>query len=110
MDKSAIEPRLPDPTLWTHITSGIAAFFAERLIGRPKVGAVTITFDGLTARCTMFIGLPFASFSSWAKWRPSAAPMMKSTATSMGRNRFARRAAWRMDARSSPGRCAVAMS
>lgn len=23
---------------------GIAAFFAERLIGRPKVGAVTITF------------------------------------------------------------------
>jgi cyclopropane-fatty-acyl-phospholipid synthase len=44
MDKSAIEPRLPDPTLWTHITSGIAGWFVERLIGRPKTGSVTITF------------------------------------------------------------------
>ena len=44
MDKSAIEPRLPDPTLWTHVKSAVAAWFVERLIGRPKVGAVTITF------------------------------------------------------------------
>lgn len=44
MDKSAIEPRLPDPTLWSNITSAAAAWFAERLIGRPVVGAVTITF------------------------------------------------------------------
>ena len=44
MDKSAIEPRLPDPTLWTHVTSGVGAFFARRLIGRPISGAVTITF------------------------------------------------------------------
>ena len=44
MDKSAIEPRLPDPTPWTHVTSAVAAWFVKRLIGRPKVGAVTITF------------------------------------------------------------------
>lgn len=44
MDKPAIEPRLPEPTLWTHITSGVMSWFGERLIGRPKVGAVTITF------------------------------------------------------------------
>jgi cyclopropane-fatty-acyl-phospholipid synthase len=44
MDKSAIEPRLPDPNLWTHITSGVMGYFIVRLIGRPKFGAVTITF------------------------------------------------------------------
>lgn len=44
MDKPAIEPRLPEPTLWTHLTSSVMSWFGERLIGRPKVGAVTITF------------------------------------------------------------------
>jgi cyclopropane-fatty-acyl-phospholipid synthase len=44
MDKSAIEPRLAGPTLWNNFTSAVAAWFGERLIGRPKRGAVTITF------------------------------------------------------------------
>ncbi len=50
MDKSAIEPRQAGTTLWSHITSGIAAFFGKRLIGRPKHGAVTITFPNGTSR------------------------------------------------------------
>ena len=50
MDKSAIEPRLPSPTPWTHLTSAVAGFFVERLIGRPKVGAVTITFPNGSTR------------------------------------------------------------
>ncbi len=44
MDKSAIDPRLPAPTVWSHISSGVVAWVVERLVGRPKVGAVTITF------------------------------------------------------------------
>ena len=44
MDKYAGEPRVGRPTLWANVTSGIAAWFAERLIGRPSRGAVTITF------------------------------------------------------------------
>jgi cyclopropane-fatty-acyl-phospholipid synthase len=44
MDNSAIEPRRTAPTLWHRVGSNIAAWFGERLIGRPKVGAVTITF------------------------------------------------------------------
>ena len=28
---------MPGPSLWSHITSGLAAFFAERLIGRSKL-------------------------------------------------------------------------
>ena len=31
------------PTLWTHLTSGIAAFFGKHLIGKPRHGAVTLT-------------------------------------------------------------------
>jgi cyclopropane-fatty-acyl-phospholipid synthase len=50
MDKSAIEPRLPDPTVWTHITSSVMGWFATRLIGRPKIGAVTITFPNGAVR------------------------------------------------------------
>ncbi|RYE08398.1 MAG: class I SAM-dependent methyltransferase [Hyphomicrobiales bacterium] len=50
MDKSAIEPRLPDPTPWTHVTSAAAAFFTERLIGRPNTGSVTITFPNGNTR------------------------------------------------------------
>jgi cyclopropane-fatty-acyl-phospholipid synthase len=44
MDKLADERSLQGPTLWTHLKSGVAAWFGERLIGRPKRGAVTITF------------------------------------------------------------------
>jgi len=44
MDKSAIDPKLARPTLWTHMSSVVASWFVERLIGRPKIGAVTITF------------------------------------------------------------------
>ena len=49
MDKSAVAPN-SGPTLWSHVTSGIAAFFGERLIGRPERGAVTITFPNGKAR------------------------------------------------------------
>ncbi|MEO7224103.1 MAG: cyclopropane-fatty-acyl-phospholipid synthase family protein [Devosia sp.] len=41
---------MPNPTLWTHLTSTVAAFFVERLIGRPKVGSVTITFPNGSTR------------------------------------------------------------
>jgi cyclopropane-fatty-acyl-phospholipid synthase len=44
MDKLADERSLPGPTLWTHLTSAVAAWFGVRLIGRPTRGAVTITF------------------------------------------------------------------
>jgi cyclopropane-fatty-acyl-phospholipid synthase len=43
MNKSAVEPRLAGPTLWAHITSGIAAFIGKHLIGKPRHGAVTLT-------------------------------------------------------------------
>ncbi|HZY67606.1 MAG TPA: hypothetical protein VFE52_03420, partial [Devosia sp.] len=49
MDKSAIEPRLPNPTPWTHVTSSVAAWFLKRLVGKPVVGSITITFpNGMT--------------------------------------------------------------
>jgi cyclopropane-fatty-acyl-phospholipid synthase len=38
------------PTLWGHLSSAVAAWFGERLIGRPKVGAVTITFPNGSTR------------------------------------------------------------
>ena len=41
MDKFAAEQTQSGPTLWAHLTSGLAAFFGKRLIGRPKYGAVT---------------------------------------------------------------------
>lgn len=44
MDKLAVETRAASPTLWTHLLSTVAAFLGKRLIGRPKHGAVTITF------------------------------------------------------------------
>lgn len=44
MDKLAVETRASSPTPWTHLLSGIAAWLGKRLIGRPKHGAVTITF------------------------------------------------------------------
>jgi cyclopropane-fatty-acyl-phospholipid synthase len=44
MDKLAVEHSQRRPTLWDHAMSGVAAWFGERLIGRPKRGAVTITF------------------------------------------------------------------
>jgi len=43
MDKLAVERTQPGPTFWVNFTSGIAAWFTERLIGRPKVGSVTLT-------------------------------------------------------------------
>jgi len=43
MNKVAVEPRLAGPTLWTHISSGVAAFLGKQLIGRPRHGAVTLT-------------------------------------------------------------------
>ena len=49
MDKSAVAPN-SGPTLWSHLTSGIAAYFGERLIGRPQRGAVTITFPNGKSR------------------------------------------------------------
>ena len=42
--------RTSGPTLWSHVTSGIAAYFGERLIGRPQRGAVTITFPNGKSR------------------------------------------------------------
>ncbi len=50
MDKYAIEPGRPRLTFWSNVTSGIAAWFVERLIGRPKQGAVTITFPNGKSR------------------------------------------------------------
>jgi len=48
MEKSAVE-RAAGPTLWAHMSSAVGAWFGERLIGRPKRGAVTITFpNGMT--------------------------------------------------------------
>ncbi len=44
MDKLAVETRAASPTPWTHLLSTVAAFVGKRLIGRPKHGAVTITF------------------------------------------------------------------
>jgi len=43
MNKTAVEPRLGGPTLWTHLSSGLAAFFGKHLIGRPRHGAVSLT-------------------------------------------------------------------
>ena len=50
MDNLADERSLPGPTLWNNLTSAVAAWFGERLIGRPKHGAVTITFPNGKSR------------------------------------------------------------
>jgi cyclopropane-fatty-acyl-phospholipid synthase len=50
MNKSASEPTLAAPTLWDHTISAVASWFGERLIGRPKRGAVTITFPNGKSR------------------------------------------------------------
>jgi len=50
MENSSVEARLPGPTLWNNLTSAVAGWFAERLIGRPKIGAVTITFPNGRSR------------------------------------------------------------
>jgi cyclopropane-fatty-acyl-phospholipid synthase len=44
MDKPAVDHVTPEPTLLTNLKSSVAAWFGERLIGRPQRGAVTITF------------------------------------------------------------------
>jgi cyclopropane-fatty-acyl-phospholipid synthase len=50
MDKLAVETRANTPTPWTHLLSGIAAWFGKRLIGRPRHGAVTVTFPNGKSR------------------------------------------------------------
>lgn len=50
MDKLAVEARGAAPSLWTHILSGIAEFVGERLVGRPKHGAVTIVLPNGKSR------------------------------------------------------------
>ncbi len=50
MDQLAPELRGTRPSLASHVLSVVAAFFGKRLIGRPKKGAVTITYpNGRTA-------------------------------------------------------------
>ncbi|HEY0919968.1 class I SAM-dependent methyltransferase [Devosia sp.] len=44
MDKLAVESEVASPTAWTNLLSGLAAWLGRRLIGRPRRGAVTITF------------------------------------------------------------------
>jgi cyclopropane-fatty-acyl-phospholipid synthase len=49
MDKYVVAPSMAGPSLWTSVRSRVASWFCQRLIGRPKIGAVTITFpDGRT--------------------------------------------------------------
>ncbi len=50
MDKFVGRLNENGPTLWDHLSSRIAEFFGERLIGRPKVGSVTITFPNGSTR------------------------------------------------------------
>jgi cyclopropane-fatty-acyl-phospholipid synthase len=50
MDKLAVENRGAAPSLWTHLMSSVAAIVGKRLIGRPKHGAVTITFPNGASR------------------------------------------------------------
>jgi len=50
MDKLAVDRRQPGPSLFDHVSSWIAAWFGERLIGRPKIGSVTITFPNGSSR------------------------------------------------------------
>ena len=49
MDKLAIEPA-PSASTWTNLLSTVAGWFGERLIGRPKHGAVTVTFPNGQSR------------------------------------------------------------
>ena len=44
MDKLAVQSGVASPTPWTNLLSGLAGWLGRRLIGRPKRGAVTITF------------------------------------------------------------------
>ena len=44
MDKLAVETGRGQPTLWTNLVSSAAAMLGKRLIGRPKVGSVSVTF------------------------------------------------------------------
>ena len=50
MDKLAVENRGGSPSVWTHVLSSIAALVSQRLIGRPKHGAVTIAFPNGVSR------------------------------------------------------------
>lgn len=50
MDKLAVDTHSASPTLWTHLLSGVAAFVGKRMVGRPKHGAITITFPNGSTR------------------------------------------------------------
>ncbi len=50
MDKLAVDNPGVSPSVWTHLLSSVAAFVGKRLIGRPKHGAVTITFPNGATR------------------------------------------------------------
>lgn len=50
MDKLAVDTHSASPTLWTHLLSGVASFVGKRLVGRPKHGAITITFPNGSSR------------------------------------------------------------
>lgn len=50
MDKLAVDTHSASPTLWTHLLSGVASFVGRRLVGRPKHGAITITFPNGSSR------------------------------------------------------------
>lgn len=50
MDKLAVEPSRPTPSLITHLMSAAAGFFGKRLVGRPRHGAITVMYPNGTSR------------------------------------------------------------
>jgi cyclopropane-fatty-acyl-phospholipid synthase len=44
MDKIAVQDRPGSASFMTHVLSRVAVFFARRLIGRPRHGAITLTY------------------------------------------------------------------
>lgn len=50
MDKAAVERRFAGPTLWTRFISRLTEWIGVRLIGRPRHGALTVTFPNGRSR------------------------------------------------------------
>jgi cyclopropane-fatty-acyl-phospholipid synthase len=50
MDKAAVEQRFAGPTLWTRLISRLTEWIGVRLIGRPRHGALTVTFPNGRSR------------------------------------------------------------
>lgn len=50
MDKVAVEQRFAGPTLWTRFISRLTEWIGVRLIGRPRHGALTVTFPNGRSR------------------------------------------------------------